>query len=400
MRFIYKVKNLAGEIVKGEIEDTDINAATTNLKKNGFFIASIRKAETNSSLNFDFLTKKVPIKEKIIFVRELAIMIKSGLSIVEALISLKEETENKYFGQVIGAMIIDIQGGKSFSDAAAAFPSIFNGIFVSSIKSGEISGKIDLVLERLATQFENDYEVRRKVKGALSYPIFVMVALVAVMIVIMIVVIPQLQNIFNDAGVPLPALTRGVIAVSLFIKSYIVTILASTIAVAIGIFYWQKTPFGKLALDTFKIRIPVFGLLLKKSYMAQFTRTFASLSASGLPLLDIFESSGKVIGNVLYEKDVDVMIEKIRAGHTISKSFQESKYFPKMIAQMSMVGEKSGNISEVFDNLANFYDRDVDNITSNISTLLEPILMVVMGTGIGIIIISVLQPIYGLVNAI
>jgi len=134
--------------------------------------------------------------------------------------------------------------------------------------------------------------------------------------------------------------------------------------------------------------------------MAQFTRTFASLSSSGLPLLDVFESSGRVIGNVLYEDDVKKMIEKIRAGRTISSVFQESKYFPKMISQMAMVGEKSGNISEVFDNLANFYDRDVDAITSNISTLLEPILMVVMGAGIGIIIISVLQPIYGLVSAI
>lgn len=398
MKYSYKVKNKEGTALKGIIEASSKMSAEKSLREKDLFVLQI--SEINNKLSEKIFRKKVALKDKIIFTQQLGVMIKSGISIVEGLEALREEAENKYFSEIIQKIITDIKGGTPFSKALEKYPDVFSEIYVNMVKSGEQSGKIDLVLMRLSSQLEKEYDLNRKIRGALAYPIFVLVALVAVLILVITFIIPQLKAVFDDAGVPLPLLTRIIIGISNFIRHNGIYLAIFLIGLFIAAIKYKKTSPGKRFFDVLLLKIPVFSILLKKSYMARFTRTFASLTASGLPLLDVFKVSGKVIGNSLYQTEIETMASEIKAGQTISGSLKKSKLMPKMIGQLASVGEKSGNIDEVFDTLADFFDRDVDNMTSNLSALLEPVLMVVMAIGIGIVIVAILQPIYGLVNAI
>jgi len=399
MDFKYKAKNKEGREIKGIVTSLDQKAASMALREQGFFVIDI--AAKSKKLDFDkFFIKKVTLKEKIIFTQQLAMMIRSGLSITEALEALKEESENKNFSQQIDKIISDVKGGTNLSAALAMHPQIFNDIYINMTKAGENSGKLDLVLERLAEQLEKDYELTRKIKGALYYPMFVLVALVVVLALVITIIIPQLKNVFDDAGIELPLLTRIIIGISNVLRSHGVYILVIIVGLGILLTKATKKGNGRLMKDRMMLKIPVIGNLLEKSYISRFTRTFSSLVSSGMPVIDAMEVASDVIGNEVYQKEITILKEEIKNGKSISVTLKSSHLFPKMVGQLSTVGEKSGNLDEVFDKTADFYDRDIDSITANLSSLLEPVLMVIMGIGIGLVIISILQPIYGLVNAI
>lgn len=401
MEFKYKAKTKDGESIEGTLETQDEVSASASIREKGLYVMELKTvSEGAKSVAGRFSRKKVPIKEKIIFTEQLAVMIKAGLSIVEALEALKDETQNKYFAAQIQKIITEVKGGTPISKALSEHRDIFSDIYINMIKSGEESGKVDIVLERLATQLEKDYDLNRKIKGALAYPIFVLVTLVVVIILMFVFVIPQLTSIFTDSGIPLPTLTKAIMGISTLLRKHGLIILGAGIIIFLVLARYKKTPTGRRFFDAFLLKLPVFGILLRKTYMARFTRTFSSLVASGLPLLDVFRVTGKTIGNVLYEEELEKMALEVKAGQPISKTLKKSVLFPKMIGQLATVGEKSGSIDKVFDKLADFFDRDVDTMTGNLSTLLEPILMLVMGVGVGLVIISVLQPLYGMVNAI
>ena len=399
MHFKYKARNSDGELIKGELEAADDTTATSVLREKGLYVSSISKVSESKLPQIPFLNK-TSLKDKIIFTQQLGIMIKSGLSVVDALKALSTETTNKRFTEEITDVISDVKGGMPLSEAFSKHPRTFDPVYINTIRSGEKSGKLDDVLKRLSTQLEKDYVLSTKLRGAMVYPAFVLTALIIVMVLVMIVIIPQLTVIFEDVGVPLPILTRIVISLSKFMQKYILFIIIAVIGIAALLQYYGKTPTGRRLFDTIKLKIPVFGKLMKKSYMAKFTRTFAGLSAAGLPLLDIFKTSKEVINNSIYQEAIAEMEKKIELGESISNVIKNSPLFPGMVGQLASVGEKSGSIDLVFDSMANFFDKEVDNMTTNLSTLLEPILMVIMGIGIGLLIVSVLQPIYGLVNAL
>jgi type IV pilus assembly protein PilC len=397
VRFKYHARSSDGEKVNGEIEAADEAGAILALRENKLFVSQIGSENENKSI-LSFFRPKTNLKDRIILTQQLAVMIKSGLSVIDAMDALKNEISNKKFAQEIGEIISDVKGGTQLSEAMAKFPDSFSEVYVNTVKSGEKSGKLDSVLEGLTIQLEKDYEISSKVRGAMTYPIFVLFTLIVVMVVVLIVIIPQLKSIFDEVDAPLPALTRGVIAISDFLRKDIIWIVIGIVLLAIAVRYIARTKEGRRFFDFMKIRIPVIGTLLKKTYMAKFTRTFAGLTSAGLPLLEIFETTKKVVGNVLYEEDIEKMARKVEAGQSVSRVLKESKLFPSMIGHLASVGEKSGSMDKVFESMANFFDKEVENITNNLSTMLEPILMVVMGIGIGLVIMSVLQPIYGLVN--
>ena len=400
MQFLYKVKDKNGKTLKGSTEAMDLATATSALRAQDYFVVDIKgKSEGNVKLS-NLFKKKVSIRDKIVFTKQLGVMIKSGLSIVEALEALEEESQNKYFAAQIKKMISDIKGGIPLSKAMEQHKDTFNDIYINMVKSGEKSGKVEKVLERLSVQLEKDYDLTRKIKGALTYPLFVLVALVIVAVLVLTFIIPQLTSIFEDAGVPLPMITKIVIALSGSLKKYGLYYLAVIIVLVVALIKFKHTSKGKRVFDKVMVRIPVFGGLLKKTYMSRFTRNFAALSASGLPLLDVFKVTADTIGNEGYKEEVIKMGEEVKSGKNISSAIKESPLFPKMIGQLSAVGEKSGSVDQVFDILADFYDKDIDNITSNLSTLLEPMIMLVLGVGVGFLIVAVLQPMYGLVNAV
>ena len=399
MHFFYKAKNSNGQSTKGEIEASDETSAITVLRDNGLFISDISQKSEKTSV-FSFLNRTASLKDKIIFTQQLGIMIKSGLSVVEALEALADETTNKKFSAEIKDIISDIKGGSELSTALSKHPRIFNQVYVNTIKSGEKSGKVDEVLSRLSIQLEKDYDLTSKLRGAMIYPLVVLTALVAVMILVLVVIIPQLKVIFDDVGVPLPILTRMVISLSTYLRKYFVFFVIGVVIIVILIKLWGRTDTGRHIIDRVKLKIPVLGNLAKKSYMAKFTRTFGGLSSSGLPLLDIFKTTRDIVDNVIYRDAIDEMTKKVEVGEPISKVIKDCPLFPGMVGQLAAVGEKSGSIDVVFNSMANFFDKEVDNISTNLSTLLEPVMMIFMGAGIGLLIVSVLQPIYGLVNAI
>ncbi|MEK9155891.1 MAG: type II secretion system F family protein [Patescibacteria group bacterium] len=406
------------EDVKNFIKIPESNSAATG--KDGLSLAETADAKveaqpkpvigtepkrnpTGTSSKRSFLSvfeNKLSLKDKIIFTEQMEIMIRSGLSIIDALKSLRDETENKHFAKLLDQVIDDVSGGTPLSTALAKNPQDFNEIYVNMIRSGEKSGNVDMVLRRMTQQLQKDYELNRKVRSAMAYPILVTIALIAVTVLVLVIIIPQLQAIFEETGVPLPLSTRIVLFISSVIKDFGVFVAFGAAIASVLILRWKKTALGRRFFDRLILKIPIIGLLMKKTYMARFTRTFSSLTASGLPLLEVFRTSSNVVGNVLYQEEIVAMSAKVKNGALVSATLKESKLFPKVIGQLASVGEKSGSLDTVFENMADFFDRDVDTITSNLSTLLEPFLMIMMGIGIGGIIISVLQPIYGLVNAL
>lgn len=395
MEYQYIARDKKGTQSRGFLDSPDKASAITLLKKSGLFVIDLSEKRTE----FKLFRRRLSGKDKIIFTKQLSIMIKAGLSIFEALKSLEEETSEKYFKEILNKLVQEVEGGSPLSTALLHYTDSFGDVYVNMIKAGEKSGKVDLVLERLSIQLEKEYDLNRKVKGALAYPAFVFCAMIVVIVLITVIVMPQLKIIFEDSGVALPATTRTIIALSNFIQNH--GIYLGIGLVIFGILIWRlaKTTPGKIAMDTIVLKIPIVSLLLKRSYMARFTRTFSSLAASGLPLIEVFRASGGVIGNSLYIREIEGMAKGVENGEAVSHVFNSSRLFPKMVGQLALVGEKSGCIDDVFESLAEFYEKDVEAITGNLSTMIEPILMVVIGACVGFVIISVLQPIYGLINA-
>jgi len=397
-KFKYRARDQQGKEKQGQVEAKSSEEATALLVKQRLFVTEITSLE--GQLNISFLRKKVSLKDKIIFTEQLAVMIRAGLSVVDAIKSLRSETNSRELGEALDQIVIDVEGGLAFSEALKKHPKIFDQVFHSIVASGEQSGKLDEVLERLAQQMDKSYDLVSKVRGALIYPIVIFVALIGVGVFVMIYIIPKLSDTFKDSGAEMPAVTLAIVAISVSLAQFWYYYLVGIILLVFTIYYFLRTPKGQFFGDGFKLKIPVFGSLFKKAYMANFCRTFSSLSASGLPILEIFKVVKNVIPNQIYLKEIDKMSKEIESGIPLSKTLHQSAIFPSMIGQLALVGEKSGQMDEVFNTLANFYEREVENITKNLSALIEPLMMLILGTGIGVLMIAVLQPIYGLVGAI
>jgi len=404
MDFNYKAKNHAGAESQGIVSAETEKQAIEILSKQGLFVLDIKhghaqKTNTGKGLNFTF-KKKVSLKDKIIFTNQLSIMIKTGLPLIEALGALKEQTENPTFVQAITEITEDVRGGTALSVALAKHPDIFPQLYISVTASGEKSGKLDVVLERLADQLQKDYDLITKVKSAITYPIVIVCALVGVVVMMLVYVVPKMKSIFDEMGIALPLPTRILLSISDFTVNYWYIVLLIIIGIVIGINYWAKTPRGNLAIDTFKIKVPLFGPLTKKIYLARFSRTTATLIASGLPMLDIISTDKTVVGNKYYDPVFDQILKDVESGIPLSLALKKHKIFPVMISQMISVGEKSGKIDQILSQLSGFYDKEVEATTSNMASLIEPILILIIGAGMGLAIISVIMPIYSLVNVI
>ncbi len=402
MKYTYKAKTAEGEEKTGEIEADNLSAAADILRKQNLFIASLTPIkETKVSLDFlNKIFKKVSLRDKVIFTQELSVMLRSGFPLVPALKILERQTENKYLAQTINQIAEEVKGGATLSSSIEKRPDIFPSLYGQVVKSGEKSGKLANVLLKLASDLSKNYDLTAKIKGALVYPIFILATLVVVIIIIMIFVIPQLEDLFREVGATLPLATRILLGGSNFIINFWWLI----IIVIVGLFFFyqwaKKIPEVKSVIDSMKLKIPVFGQLQKKVYLARFTRTLATLTSAGLPVLDTFETLTELTDNVHLQNDLTQAARKIEAGSPIGKSLGESKNFPPLICEMISVGEKAGNLDYVLRNLSKFLERDVNYMSKNLTVLLEPILMIVMGVGVAFVLLSVLGPIYNLVQVI
>jgi len=343
---------------------------------------------------------RVKTKDKILFSRQLSTLINAGLPLVQSLRSVSKQSTSKPLKLVINQVINEVEGGSALSVALGRHPDVFNQIYVSLIAAGEVSGTLDAALERLATQQEKDAELVSKVRGAMIYPIIVLLVMFAVVGFMIVKVLPQVEILYNGLpGAHLPLVTRLLLALSHFIIKFWWVVL---IAVGLLVFFgsrWARTLGGRRIVDRIKMRIWPIGPLFMKMYMARFARTATTLVASGVPLIQMLEITANAINNVHIEDSIRGAIDKVKGGKALSDSLQNDPNFLELVPNMLHIGEQSGAIEKMLDKTADYYEREVDDQIKAISTIIEPVLMVVLGVFAFIIVAAVLLPIYGLAGS-
>lgn len=390
MNFKYKARDLKGKIVEGDIDALNEQDALSKLKAQKLFVINISKTKQK------FKRAKVSQKDIVIFSRQLSTLVSSGVPIIESLSILESQAENKNFAEVISHIKKDIEGGLSISDAMAKHPKVFSELYVSMIKAGEVGGILDTILDRLSTYLEASMALRDKVKSALMYPAIVGGIAIIITVFLIIFVIPVFKNIFSSFGAELPLITRIVIGVSDFLKYNILYI----ILVLGGLFYGFKryinTEKGRKNFDGIVLKLPVFGIILKKVAIAKFSRTLGTLIKSGVPILQALETVAKTSGNKVIEGIIINSMKSIREGGKISEPLRKSEVFPAMVVQMIAVGEETGSLDNMLFKIADFYDQEVDSAVKGLTSMIEPIVMVFMGTVIGFIVIAMFIPMFEL----
>ncbi|MBQ3445306.1 type II secretion system F family protein [Candidatus Saccharibacteria bacterium] len=399
-RFNYKAKNKeTGKNIKGSLQAENEMAAGRALVEQGLVpITIVEEGATNPLFK---LKGRVKAKDRILFTRQLATLIGAGLPLAASLRTVTDQTQEKGMREVAEEIIAAVESGKSLYEAFAAHPKIFNGVYLALIQAGESSGTLDIALKRLADQEEKDASVMGDIKGALVYPAIILVVIVAVLAFMMIMVVPQVQQLYEDMGEELPGLTKFLVAMSTFFGQFWWLVIA---VVGGGIFgaIWavKNTKAGRMVMDSFKLHAPLFGKMFVKLYVSRFARTAEMMLASGVPVVDSITISINSVSNAVVEKEYSKSLDLIKSGKPLGESLEGLNYMLPLVPQMVSIGEESGKIDEMLGKAAQVYEDELANQIANISTMIEPILMVSMAGVIGIVIGGTLLPIYSLVNSI
>ena len=397
-RFNYKAKEKeTGKIVKGNIQAENEQIAGHLLIEQGYIPQSV--AEEGSGL---FGGKgRVTGKDRIMFTRQLSTLIGAGLPLATSLRTVAEQTQAKAMKVVTEEILANVEAGKTLYDSFSQYPDIFNGVYLALIKAGETSGTLDLALKRLADQEEKDAAMMSKIKGALVYPAIILVVIIAVLAFMMIMVVPQVKDLYEDMGEELPGLTQFLVGISDFFGAFWWLVLIILIAIAAAIWYAvKKTPVGRKVADGFKIHVPIFGGLFRKLYVSRFARTAEMMLATGVPMLDSIKIAIEATSNVVIEEEYSKSLEIIKGGKPLSEALKDREYMLPLVPQMASIGEESGKIDEMLGKAAQVYENELDEQINAISTMIEPILMVIMAGLIGVVIGGTLLPIYSLVNSV
>lgn len=394
--FSYVARDIkTGEKIEAEVDAENEAAAARLLSERGLAPIEINKKKSKSA-GLAFLNR-IPTKEKVIFSRQLSTLINAGLPLVQSLSTVKEQTTNKKFQTIIGRLVNDVEAGSSLADALTHYPDVFDDVYISLIAAGEASGTMDKSLERLANQQEKDSELVSKVRGALVYPMIVIVVLVGVVTFMLTTVLPQVQNLYKGLpGARLPFVTRMLLNVSEFIISFWWIIVFGLGLSGFLFIRYIKSPTGRKSFDRFKTYAPLIGPLLMKIYMARFSRTAATLVASGVPMIKMLSTSGRAIGNVHLEAALARATEQVKGGRSLSDALSGDKNFLVLVPNMIHIGEQSGSLEGMLSKLADYYEKEVDNQVKSISTIIEPAMMVIVGVIALVMVAAVLLPIYSL----
>lgn len=393
----YKARNPAtGEKVESELQADSKKSASLLIQKLGYAPIEITELE-NTKSSFSRLLNRVRAKDRIMFSRQLATLINAGLPLVQSLRSVQDQTSNKYFKTVVSLIISDVEAGKPMSTALAKHPEIFNNVYISLVAAGETSGTLDKALERLAAQQEKDAEIVSKVRGALTYPVLIVFVMIGVVSFMLVKVIPEVEKFYSTMGdKKLPTITEVMLRMSDLTVEYWWIVLGLLIATVVFITRWIKTSSGRLAIDRLKIKVPPTNQLMNKLYMARFARTAHTLVGSGVPLLQVIEVTAHSINNVVIEDSLRLVADKVKGGKSLSEAISANPYFSDIVSKMISIGEQSGSLDQMLGQLANIYEKEVDNQIKTISTLIEPVMMIMLGAVVLIIVAAVLLPIYSL----
>lgn len=399
-RFNYKAKDKeTGKVIKGSIQAEDERTAGKLLIDQGYIPDTVVEEGENDP--FVKITKRIKTKDRIVFTRQLATLIGAGLPLTASLRTVTDQTQSKGMKEVAEEIITAVESGKSLHDAFAAHPKIFNGVYLALIQAGETSGTLDIALKRLADQDEKDASMMSKIRGALVYPAIILFVIIAVLAFMMIAVVPQVKDLYADMGEELPGLTQGLVNMTNFFGEYWWLVSIILVAVVGGLVYSIKTtPWGHRGMDWFKIHVPLFGKLFRKLYVSRFARTAEMMIATGVPLLDSINISIDAVNNTVVEDEYRKSLELIKGGKPLSEALSGRDYMLPLVPQMAGIGEQSGKIDEMLGKAAQVYENELDEQINNISTMIEPVLMVIMAALIGVVVAGTLLPIYSLVNSV
>ncbi|MEO8065846.1 MAG: type II secretion system F family protein [Candidatus Doudnabacteria bacterium] len=400
--FTYTARTKTGEIQSETLTGYNERAVAETLRGMGLRPISISEA----SRKFDPMTyvnffRRIKLIDRITFIKNLGVMIKAGLPISRALKILGDQTTNPRFAKIVLEIGHLVEGGTSFADAMAKFPNIFSPIFVSMIHAGEVSGNLDQNLDYLADQMQRDYELMSKTRGAMIYPIIVIVALGIVGFLMFTFVLPKLTSTFTDLKVPLPAATLVLIFLVNIFSHYGILVLLFIIGLAGGFMYWRTTMQGKKILHKVILYTPVVGKISKKINQARFVRVFASLIKSGMSMVEALEISSHVVANLYYQQTIADAASKVKIGSPLTTAFKKQpKLFSNLVIQMMEVGEESGTTDTVLAEVADFYEDELDQTMKNLSSIMEPLIMMVIGVVVGYMAVALIAPIYNISSAI
>ncbi len=398
--FAYTAINAEGLELTGEVNAPDLGAAREALRVRGLLALEVAE-RASSTEGMRAAVKKVKPKTLQIFSRQFATMIEAGLNVVTALVILEEQTEDKKFATVIGEIRADVEGGLLLSEALARHPRIFSRLFISMVEAGEAAGILDVVLDRVAFQIEKETQIKRRVKGAMMYPLMVMAFATLVLIGMLMFLVPVFVGIFDQLGGDLPTLTKLVVAASNALKAYWFVIFPTFGLLIWGFFRLKKTEKGRRVWDRFRLKAPVgIGTVILKVGMARFARTLSTLVGSGVDIIRALEITGSTSGNSLIEDATADVRERVHQGVPIAVPLTENAIFPPMVSQMVRVGEETGELEKMLGKIADFYEDEVDSAISTLTSIIEPLMMIAVGIMVGIIIISMYLPMFKLLTLI
>ena len=395
--FAYSARAANGELTSGEIDLPTRDEVVGYLVRQRLRPVSVNTKSREINIQFG---SGIKTREVVIFTRQFATMINSGLPLVQSLTILAEQTENKIFAKIIVQVLNDIQAGQTLADSMRKHPKVFTELYVNMVAAGEAGGILDTILLRLATFLEKNDALVRKIKGAMTYPAVMLVVVIGATTILLWKVVPVFAGIFTSAGMELPMPTRVVLGISEFLQNYIFFMVLAIIGFIFLLRRYYKTEQGQLVIDRMMLRAPVLGNLLRKSAVSRFTRTLGTLVSSGVSILEGLQITARTSGNRVIHDAVMASRASIAGGATISEPLKASGVFPPMVVQMINVGEQTGGLDDMLQKIADFYDDEVDAAVTALTSILEPIMIVVMGVVIGGIVVAMYLPMFDMINAV
>lgn len=395
--YTYKAKEMSGEDSNGEIESSDPRSATTILRKKGLIVTSVILKPQSLMVRVEKIINKVSFTSLVNMTRQLATMVGAGLVLSEAIDILEEQESNKMFKKALSEIADGIKGGSTLAQALGKHKDIFPQVYINLVKSGESSGTLDKVLLKMADNLEKEKEFRARIKGAMIYPVVVICMMIGVMVLMMTFVVPKLVGLYSEATIKLPLPTRILIAISYVFTSFWWLILIILVAVIYALRRWSKTERGKIILDKIYLKIPIVGKLISTVTLTNFSRTFGLLITSGLPLLEAINIVAEITDNSVFKKALKEAYLGVERGLTFS-SLLPPPLFPPLVSQMIKVGEETGKVDEIFFKLSEYFESESDHMVKNLTTAIEPIILIILGIAVGFLVVAIILPIYQLTN--
>jgi type IV pilus assembly protein PilC len=416
--FAYSAVNSQGQHISGTISAVTRTEAVKNLRDQGSRPLSVKEVRSKG-LKLTLGKNKIKLKGLVIFTRELSTMISAGVPLPRALDTLANQVEDKYFKLVINSINHDVESGMPLADGMAKFPRTFSDVYVNMVRAGEAGGILDEILKRLASQVEKDASIRKKIRSAMAYPVVILTVTIIAFFGIMLFIVPKIGKIFTDLGGPnakLPVYTRAMLKISDFLTgsslthsvplvnklpiiNHLPNVLIFVVLAMVGFIYFRRyirTEKGAYQWHLLLLRTPIIGNIIAKVAIARFSRTFSSLMSSGVSVLDALAITGKAVGNKVIQKELSDIAEAVKNGQPLGKQLLEAKFFPPVVGQMMSVGEETGKIDEVLVKVADFYEEEVDALVDGMASIIEPVMIIVLGSVVGLIAASVMGPIASL----